>query len=146
MIDMFAIVVCGHCDRKRIADLSSETSLCPYCSKTQKTKNVKVLFSDADQYVVRKAFGSIDSKKYAEPEKKKGPDPDPISTLMYRYEHAADMLEKHTVLAEGLTAMKGSFDENDIEELFPGNGKKMMKMIISADIVIEMGYGKFKAI
>jgi hypothetical protein len=49
-------------------------------------------------------------------------------------------------LAEGLTVLKGNFDENDIDELFPGNAKKMLKMMISGDIIIELGYGKFKAI
>jgi len=144
---MYGIVVCRHCNRKRIADLGTETSLCPYCSKTSRTSELTVLFSDKSQSVVRKAFESADAQKYAEPEKKKSTnDPDPAETLMYRYERAADVHEKLTILADGLTKIKGSFGEKDINELFPGKGEKFIKMMMSADIIIELGYGKFKAI
>jgi len=147
MSKMYGIVVCGRCGRKRIIDLGTETSSCPYCSAVSKTPELKVLFSDKSQSVVRKAFESADAPKYAEPEKKKNTnDPDPMETLMYRYERAADVHEKLTILAEGLTKIKGSFGEKDINELFPGKGEKFIKMMMSADIIIELGYGKFKAI
>jgi hypothetical protein len=110
---------------------------------------MKIIFSDTDQNVVRNAMNSIDSSKYEGIEKKKDPnakDPEPVSTLIYHYEHGEDMLQRLTVLANGLTTMKGTFDERDIDELFPGEGKKMLKMMISADIVINVGYEKFKAI
>ena len=147
MSKMYGVVVCGRCGRKRIIDLGTETSSCPYCSTVSKTPELSVLFSDRSQSVVRKAFESADAPKYAEPEKKKNAnDPDPMETLMYRYEHASDVHEKLTILADGLTKIKGSFGEKDINELFPGKGEKFMKMMMSADIVIELGYGKFRAI
>jgi DNA-directed RNA polymerase subunit RPC12/RpoP len=145
MIDMYGIVVCISCGRKRIADLNSDTSLCPYCSSVSKIKELNVIYSNADQSDVRKVFENIDSPKYAEPVKEHT-DHDPLSTLVYRYEHATDMQEKLMVLADGLTGIKGSFDKEDVEELFPGKGEKMLKMMISGDIIIEIGNEKYRSL
>jgi hypothetical protein len=142
---MYGIVVCISCARKRIVDLGSETSLCPYCSTTSRVGELQVLYSNVSQDTVRKALKNIDSSKYREPEKK-GKDPDPMSTLMYHYEHTADTRGKLMVLANGLTKIRGSFDGDDIEELFPGKGEKMIKMMMGGEIIIESGDGKYKAL
>jgi hypothetical protein len=103
-----------------------------------------VVFRDRDQSVVRRAFSSVDSSKYPEPRKKSDIDPDPLSTLVYEYEHTPGTIEKLTVLANGLTRIKGEFNEKDVEELFPGKGKAMLSNLISADLVIEIRFGMYK--
>ncbi|MCL2142743.1 MAG: hypothetical protein FWH44_00560 [Methanomassiliicoccaceae archaeon] len=146
MNDMYGIVICKKCERKRIADLSAETTACPYCSAVSHIDKMTILFTDADQSAVREVFENIDSSKYPEPRKKSTNDPDPLSTLVYEYEHTTGNAEKLIVLAEGLTKIKGTFTQDDIEELFPGEGKKMMKMMISGDIIIETEYERYKAV
>jgi hypothetical protein len=146
MSEMYAIVLCASCKRKRIADLRAGTSQCPYCGVVSRTDGMAVLFSDKSQSVVREVFENADSSNYPEPRKKRENDPDPLSTLVYEYEHASGTLEKLTVLADGLDRIKGTFKESDIEELFPGEGKKIVKMMISADIIIEFEYGTFRTI
>ncbi|MDR0791364.1 MAG: hypothetical protein LBE47_02365 [Methanomassiliicoccaceae archaeon] len=143
---MYGIVVCASCKRKRIVDLGCETSVCPYCDRTNRLCDLAVLFSDGSQSVVREAFNNADSSKYPEPRKKSGIDHDPVSTLIYRYEHASGTFEKLTVLAEGLTDINGNFTLADVEELFPGEGEHLLKQMMSADIVIEIHHGTFKAI
>jgi hypothetical protein len=142
---MFGIVICASCSRKRIADLAPETSTCPYCGTASRTSELTVAYSNASQDIVRKAFNNIDSSKYRGSDRK-NKDPDPMSTLMYHYEHTSDVRGKLFVLANGLTKLKGSFNEGDIEELFPGKGEKMMKMMMSGEIIIESADGKFKAL
>jgi len=105
---------------------------------------MKVLFSDKDQSVVRRAFSDSDSSKYPEP-RKKGKDPDPLSTLVYECEHASG-IERLAILAKGLTDIKQNFTEDDVEELFPGEGGKLMKQMIASDTVIEVSHGRFKAV
>jgi RNA polymerase subunit RPABC4/transcription elongation factor Spt4 len=142
---MYGIVLCRSCERRRIVDLRTETSQCPYCGKNDKTKGMTVLFSDNDQNIVRNVLNNADSRKYPEP-KKKGPDPDPLSTLVYEYEHTSGTAEKLMVLAAGLTRIKKEFTENDVDELFPGKGEQMLKQMILCDAVIEIRFGFFKAV
>jgi len=104
-----------------------------------------VLFSDADQNIVRNVLSNADSHKYPEP-KKKGADPDPLSTLVYEYEHTSGTAEKLTVLAKGLTKIKNEFTEDDVDDLFPGKGEQMLKQMILCDAVIEIRFGFFKAL
>jgi len=143
---MYGIVICSECKRKRIADIGCKTSVCPYCNTSSSVDRMAVLFSDKDQKVVRKVFESADSSKYPESRKRSADDPDPLSTLVYEYEHTSGTLEKLTVLAAGLTRINGDFDENDVEASFPGEGEQMIGMMISQGIVIELGYGRYRAV
>ena len=144
---MYGIVLCSQCGKKRIIDLDNETSSCPYCNKTDKIGKMTILFSDKSQSVVRKAFSSADSEKYKGLERKRSEnDPDLISTMMYKYEHTSGVLDKLSILAVGLTDIKGDFNEKDVEELFPGKGEQMMRQMISGHLIIELGYGRFKAV
>ena len=105
-----------------------------------------IIFTDKDQNVVRKAFESADSSKYSEPEKVKNKDPDPLSTLIYEYEHTSGTLEKLTVLADGLTRIYGDFDEDDVDASFQGKGERMIGMMVSHGIVIELGHGRYRSV
>lgn len=144
---MHAIVLCTKCGRKRITDLNCATSSCPYCGMTEKIERMRILFSHADRNTVRNVFAGADSERY-EGLKRKRPanDPDPLSTLMYEYEHTSGLPEKLMVLAAGLTRIRKEFGEADLEYLFPGEGERMMEQMIAADLVIETGYGKFRAV
>ena len=110
------------------------------------TKDAVLLFSDKSQTVVRKVFSDADSKQYPEPRKKSMKDHDPLSTMIYEYEHASGTIEKLTVIADGLTKIKSSFTVSDVEELFPREGEKMVRMMISGGIVIELGYGEYRSV
>ena len=142
---MYGIVICAGCKRKRIIDMKNETSVCPYCDASCKTKNTTILFSDISQSVVRNVFNNADASKYPEP-RKKGNDPDPLSTLVYEYERTSGTIEKLTVLANGLTRIKGTFTDADAEELFPGKGKAIIRSMADGGIIIELEYGTYKAI
>ncbi|MCL1984538.1 MAG: hypothetical protein FWG58_03970 [Methanomassiliicoccaceae archaeon] len=127
-------------------DLGCETSVCPFCGAACLTRTMTVFFSDKSQSVVRKVFSDADSAKYPERRKKSSEDRDPMSTLIYRCENASGVLERLIVLADGLTRIKGQFTVGDVEELFPGEGERMIKMMISGGIIIELGYGEYKAV
>ena len=147
MSDMFGIVLCTSCGRKRITDMRTVRSKCPYCGRADITGRMTVLFSDKSQSIVRELFENADSSKYSELEKKKRTDdPDPLSTLVYEYEHTSGTLQKLMVIAKGLTRIKGNFTEKDVDDLFPGKGEQMIKNMISADIIIETGYGNYRGI
>jgi len=104
-----------------------------------------VLFRDKDQNAVRNAIGEASSSKYPE-QRKKGDDPDPLSTLVYEYERTSGVVAKLTVLANGLTRIRGEFSEKDVNELFPDDGERLLKQMVSCDIVIELHHGTYKAV
>jgi hypothetical protein len=114
--------------------------------RTDAKDKLTILFSDRDHNTVREALLRSDSHKYAELERKKGADPDPLSTLVYDYEHTSGTVQKLMVVAEGLTKIKDTFTEEDVEDLFPGKGEQMLRNMISADLIIEIGYGRYRAI
>jgi hypothetical protein len=105
-----------------------------------------LLFSDKDQSVVRKVFENADSSMYPIAKERSADDPDPLSTLVFEYEHTSGTLEKLTILASGLTKIYGEFTEDDVSENFPGNSEQMIRVMISQGIIIESSCGRYKAI
>jgi hypothetical protein len=143
---MYGIILCPGCGRKRIIDLRNKVSVCPYCNHSSHIEKMTVLFSDKDQSVVRKVFENADASEYPAAKKRGADDPDPLSTLVFEYEHTSGTLEKLTVLASGLTKIYGEFTEDDVNENFPGDAEQMIRMMISQGIIIESSCGRYKAI
>jgi len=138
---MYAAIVCPKCGRNRVIDLDNKTSTCPYCNTKAETKAVKILFRGENVNDVREA---LVQKAGIIPEKKvKGPDPDPMSTLEYNYGKAKG-LDKFTVLAEGLTAIKGTFTISDVRLFEPNKADKMLEQMMSMLIIIEERPGKYR--
>ena len=139
---MFGIVGCSECRRKRIIDLSTDHTKCPYCGKSAKTENLAVYFQSYDQNEVRARFDRMTG--FIEPEKEKGEDKDPMSTLAYKVEHTSDVNQKMELIAEELTRIKGTFTVEDVEELVPGKGEQYVKLMLTTCTAYEVGYGKYK--
>ena len=139
---MFAIIGCSECRRKRIIDLSSDVTKCPYCGKTARTKDAAIYYQSFDQDEVRAAFDRLTG--FVEPAKEKGEDRDPMSTLAYKVEHTSDVHQKMELIAEELTRIKGTFTVEDVEELVPGKGEQYVKLMLTTCTAYEVGYGKYK--
>lgn len=139
---MFGIVTCIECKKKRIIDLSTDYTTCPYCNHRAPTKNIAVIFQSHDQNEVRAAFDSLTG--FVMPEKKKTADSDPMSTLAYKVEHTSDVHQKMELIAEELTRIKGTFTVEDVEELVPGKGEQYVKLMLTTCTAYEVGYGKYK--
>ena len=139
---MFGIVNCSGCNRKRIIDLSTDVTSCPYCGRKVDTKNLAVIFQSPDQNEVREAFDSMTG--FVMPEKKRVHDSDPMSTLAYKVEHTSDVNQKMVLIAEELTRIKGTFTIEDVEELVPGKGEQYVKLMLTTCTAYEVGYGKYK--
>jgi len=107
---------------------------------------MEVVFADKDQSVVRRVFKNIDSSKYPDPKKRSDVDPDPMSTLIYEYEHTSGELEKLTILAAGLTRIYDDFSEDDVNEHFPGKGERMIRMMVYQGLVVELGSGRYRSV
>ena len=139
---MFGIIGCSECGRKRIIDLSTESTKCPYCGNSVKTKLAAVIYKNSDQEIVRAAFDSYTG--FVMPDKVKGEDKDPMSTLAYKVEHISNVNDKMTLIAEELTRIKGTFTLEDVEELVPGKGEQYLKLMLTTCTAYEVGYGKYK--
>lgn len=112
----YAIISCPKCRRRRMIDRSAASSACPYCGAVSEHRGLAVIFENRNQDAVRNAFSRMHSSEV--PEKKKGDtDPDPLSTLMYRYEQCTDLQRKMELLAKGLTEIYGTFTLEDIEKI-----------------------------
>ena len=145
---MYGLALCGVCRKPRVVDKSKATSSCPYCGANEKTKNLIFYFEHPDQDVVREALSQAtgftapdDSGK-----KRKIEEADPYSTMIYRYEHCSDLDEKLTVIAEGLTGIKGTFTLEDVREIVGDKyAEKYVSAMLNRCIAAEVRIGEYKA-
>ncbi len=142
----YAVTPCL-CGRLRVIDLSSETSVCPFCGKSVKNANVRQLYADDDAQAVRDALAALTG--YGAPEedleaKKRVKEADPLSTLVYRYEGCSDTEEKIDVLSRGLTEIFGTFTLDDIRKVDRKNADKILDAMIVQCVVFESEPGRYK--
>jgi len=143
MIDMYAAVLCSYCERKRIIDLKDAVTTCPYCSKRCDTSSIRILFKGETASAVREKLNEVSG--VTEKKKEKGPDRDPMSTLQYHYDHSKGM-EKLTVLAEGLTRIKGTFTQSDVKCFEPDDAEKTIGMMLDNFLIIEVRHGTYRSV
>ena len=130
----------------RIIDRSTMESMCPYCDTSVQNRNLKILFQDKDQSVVRKALGKLSGFEGDASERRKiSSDTDPLSSLVYRYERCDSSETKMELLADGLTEIYGTFTLDDIEKIDPKNGKALLRAMLSECYISEVKYGKYRA-
>ena len=70
---------------------------------------------------------------------------DPYSTLVYRYEHCSDLSTKMTILAEGLTEIKGTFTLEDVREIAGDKAERMVSAMLDRCLISEVRIGVYKA-
>lgn len=139
---MYGIITCSGCKRNRIIDLSVSSTACPYCGKKVDTKIAAVLFSHADQNVVRDVFDA--SSGFTAEKKEERTDSDPLSTLAYRVDRCTDVETKMKIIADGLTEIFGSFTVKDVEGLVYKDGKKYVRAMLESCIIHETEYGRYR--
>lgn len=143
----YAVTPCS-CGRLRVIELSSESSVCPYCGKTIKNKNARKLYSDTDSKAVRDALAQLTGFETPQEDlelKRRIEEADPISTLEYKYEGCSNMEQKMELLAQGLTEIHGSFTLEDVKEIDERYAEKVLKGMIAQCIVFEAEPGRYKA-
>ena len=140
---MYGIIVCSGCQRQRIIDLGDEVTKCPYCGDRSVTKKARIVYMNEDQSIVR---GFLDASAGFVAEKRHMDESiDPMSSLEYKVEHTTDVREKMSVIAEGLTRIKGTFTVEDVDSLVPGKGEKYVKAMLDECMIYEVKYGMYKA-
>ena len=145
---MYGLALCGVCRRPRVVDKSKATTTCPYCNTTEKTKNLICYYESPNQDDVRTALSQATGfEAYEDKEKtKRIEEADPYSTLIFRYEHCSDLDEKLIVLAEGLTAIKGTFTLEDVREIVgEKHAEKYVSAMLDRCIAAEVRIGEYKA-
>ncbi len=144
---MYVLTRCGVCHRPRIADMSRKESSCPYCGCVQDTSDLPRYFQSESQSEVREAMAQGVGFFPPDDSFKKGriAEADPLSTLAYRYEHCPDLEERMTILAEGLTSIKGEFTLDDMREIAGDRAEKMLSAMLDRCIVSEIRTGRYKA-
>lgn len=142
---MYAVVACPECKRRRVIDLSTKTSACPYCNHRHEHIKLQILFKSDDVQLVRAALNQLTGFSGTAEKKHASPDIDPYSTLEYRYEHCRSLEEKMICLSEGLTRVYGEFTFEDLEKLEPKNAEKMLKAMLVNGYVHETKYGRYTA-
>lgn len=136
---MFGIVTCLDCKRDRIVDLSTKSTKCPYCGKSERTGFLYVKFAHEDASIVREVLQGDASV----PLRKDGGQTDPMKALAYRVSHCRDIDQKLQIIAEGLCDMKGEFTEEDVEALVPGKGEAFTRAMLERCIIHEIRYGRY---
>jgi len=140
----YAIVSCGKCKHQRIIDRKSSSSACPYCGNKEEHRDLKIIFEDKDQNTVREAL----TRKHpfgTQEKKKQGPDPDPLSTLIHRYENSRSLMERMELVSDGLTKIYGTFTLEDVEKIDEKNAEKLLKAMLEHCHVFEVSHGRYKA-
>ncbi|MCL1811483.1 MAG: hypothetical protein FWG41_04640 [Methanomassiliicoccaceae archaeon] len=141
----YAVVSCRKCKRDRMIDRSSSSSACPYCGTTAEHRGLAILFEHKDQNVVRGVL--TQQHPFGAPEKKKrqGVDPDPLSTLVYRYENCTEPRKRIVLLSKGLTEICGTFTLEDVEKVDEKNAEKLLSTMLELCLVYEVEYGRYSA-
>lgn len=144
---MYGLVACGVCRRPRIIDRSKSESSCPYCNCVQKTRDLRCFFESSDQDAVREALSQATGFVPPDMVKKKEriADADPYSTMVYRYEHCPDLDGKMEILAEGLTAIKGTFTLDDVREIAGDKAERMVSAMLDRCLISEVRIGIYRA-
>ncbi len=146
-LTMYGLTQCGVCRRPRIVDRLRSESTCPYCGCVQNTRDLVCHFESANQDAVREALAQatgyipLDTMK----KRRKIDEVDPYSTMVYRYEHCSDLEEKMVILAEGLTAIKGTFTLDDVREVAGDRAEKMVAAMLDRCIISEVRVSVYKA-
>lgn len=143
----YILTRCGACRRPRVADLSKTESSCPYCGCVQRTSDLPCYFESADQRSVREALSQATGfvPPDAVQKRRRIADADPYSTMVYRYEHCSDLDERMEILAEGLTAIKGTFTLDDVREIAGDRAEKMVSAMLDRCMISEVRIGVYRA-
>lgn len=142
----YAVTPCS-CGMLRVIELSSESSVCPYCGKSVRNKDVRKLYSNTDPKAVRDALAQLTGFETPDEDlelKKRIEEADPVSTLEYKYEGCSDVEEKMEILAQGLTKIYGTFTLEDIKKIDGRYAEKVLKGMIAQCIVFEAEPGRYK--
>ncbi len=144
---MYGLVQCGACHRPRIVEKSQKESSCPYCRCVQDVSDLRFFFESKDQAAVREALtqatGFVPEDTAAK--KRRIAEADPYSTMVYRYEHCSDLEEKMQILADGLTAVKGTFTLDDVREIAGPKAEKMVSAMLDRCMISEVRIGVYRA-
>lgn len=142
---MYAVVLCPGCKRYRIIDLHQQTSACPYCGAEQAHKELQLLCRCRTQEHARENLGKLTgftgdglARKHADPRT------DPLSSLVYEYEHTSALEDKMALLAKGLTKIYGTFTLAEVEQVDPRNAERMLKAMLVDCYVSEVSYGHYR--
>jgi len=141
---MYAIISCGKCERQRIIDERTPTSKCPYCGNMEDHSKIMIIFENKDQNVVRAKLTQMHSFEVEE-KKRPGKDPDPLSSIIYRYENGKTQQEKMEAISNGLTALYGTFTLEDVERIDEKNAERLLEAMLEHCLVHEVKYGRYKA-
>lgn len=148
----FALALCGACGRPRLLDKTRASSTCPHCGCSERTSRIRVCLESDDQSVIRDALAGATSgseleelRRDADERKRKMREDDPFSTMVYRYEHAADIDERMEIMSEGLTRIKGEFTLDDMIEVDPKRAKKMLPAMLARGYIFETRPGFYRA-
>ena len=143
----YGLAKCGSCGRPRIIDLSKKASVCPYCGTESRTDMISVFYRSESQEAVREALAQASG--FVPPDalekKRKIAEADPYSTMVHRYERCSDLNGKMEILAEGLTAIKGTFTMEDVREIAGDRAEKMVSAMLDRCIISEVRHGIYRA-
>lgn len=148
----YGLTLCGACRRPRIVEMGVSTSRCPYCGCTERAGKLNFFFTSDDQNEVRAALARATGADDYMPDpaqmaakKKRMEEADPHSTMVYRYEHAADIDEKMDILSQGLTSIKGEFTLDDVREVAGAKAEKMLSAMLDRGFVYETKPGFYRS-
>jgi len=125
-------------------DRSAASSKCPYCGTAAEHKGLAIIFEDKDQNKVRSVLTGMNPIDI--PDKRKyGEDPDPLSTLIHRYETTKDVQKKMIILSRGLSDIYDIFTLADVERVDEKNAERVLKAMLEHGYVHEVSHGKYRA-
>ncbi len=108
---------------------------------------IQVFYASDDQNAVREALSQAVGFVPPDTAKKRRriEASDPYSTLAYRYEHCSNLETKMTILAEGLTEIKGTFTLDDVRDIAGDKAERMVSAMLDRCLISEVRIGVYKA-
>lgn len=139
---MYAVVICPGCRQPRGVKLSSKRSRCPRCGREVEVRKALIHFRSSDQREIRAAINAMTGFVPEAPE----PPSDPRDALRRRVREVKDPESRLNVLAAGLEDVLGQFTLADLEELFPEEGERYLKLLIQHALVMEPSSGVYQVL
>jgi hypothetical protein len=148
----YGLVICPSCGKARGVETAKKTSTCP-CGRQGRLYKSHIRFETDSPLELAEAVAQANTqlasgKKYRRPRSKKAKDV--YARTAERAKGLRDVTESAEAVVRSLTEEIGDFSVEDLERVLTLLGKgspdEMLSRLIDANIVFEVGEGRYRSV
>lgn len=148
----YGVIVCPACGKAKGVEADKKTTTCP-CGREIDMARVKLHYSTDSPHELADAVAQANAliaggeklRKESRPRKK-----DPLAAVAERAKTIKDPLERMRAVAQGLSRVKGEFDEDDVRKVLSllgkGSAEDLIARLQEHSLIYETADGKYRAV